>query len=295
MSYRFLLSRRWLILTLVAVALIPTMIRLGFWQLHRHEHRVANNHLIADSLAAEPVPVQRLTRPGADLPKKLTWHRVTATGHYDSAHQIVVRQRTASDGGRIGYYLITPLVTADGDAVLVNRGWIEPGDDITRFPPVPRTATGEVFVAGRLRPDETTASSGVKDKSGMPDRQVMLISSVKAAKLVPHRLLSGYIELTGTTPRPPAGQPELVPAPDHSGIGPHFAYAVQWWLFASMVPVGWVVLARRERKDLLEAAARQQAGAGPRPGGSDDEPVPAPAASSAGATAGASSPGSASE
>lgn len=33
------------------------------------------------------------------------------------------------------------------------------------------------------------------------------------------------------------------------------AYAVQWWLFASAVPVGWIVLVRREKRDREEAAA----------------------------------------
>jgi hypothetical protein len=30
----------------------------------------------------------------------------------------------------------------------------------------------------------------------------------------------------------------------------NYSYAVQWALFAAMVPVGWVVLARRERRDM---------------------------------------------
>jgi cytochrome oxidase assembly protein ShyY1 len=37
------------------------------------------------------------------------------------------------------------------------------------------------------------------------------------------------------------------------------AYAVQWWLFSAGVPVGWVVLVRRERRDRAEAAAKESA------------------------------------
>ena len=62
--YRFLLSRQWVILTLVALLLIPTMIRLGIWQMHRYEERTARNQLVADALSAEPVPVEKLTSPG---------------------------------------------------------------------------------------------------------------------------------------------------------------------------------------------------------------------------------------
>lgn len=46
------------------------------------------------------------------------------------------------------------------------------------------------------------------------------------------------------------------------------AYAVQWWLFAAGVPVGYVVLARREKRDRLAAAAEaaaQAAAAEPEP------------------------------
>jgi cytochrome oxidase assembly protein ShyY1 len=34
------------------------------------------------------------------------------------------------------------------------------------------------------------------------------------------------------------------------------AYAVQWWLFAAMVPVGWVVLLRRQRAEILQARTK---------------------------------------
>lgn len=66
--YRFLLSRQWVILTLVALLLIPTMIRLGVWQMHRYDERSARNQLVSDALGADPVPVQRLTSPGTRSP-----------------------------------------------------------------------------------------------------------------------------------------------------------------------------------------------------------------------------------
>ncbi|MGP4001935.1 SURF1 family cytochrome oxidase biogenesis protein [Streptomyces sp. 8N706] len=261
--YRFLLSRQWVILTLVALVLIPVMIELGFWQLHRHEHRVGQNDQIARSLDAPPVPAVRLTSPGHRVPRSDTWRPVTATGAYDTRHEVVVRQRTAADEQSIGYYVLTPLIMKDGRAVLVNRGWIPTDGPLTTYPKVPAAPAGEVTVTGRLMPDETTANSGIKDKKGLPSRQIMLIDSRRQASALSRPVLGGYIELTGTSPKA-TGQPESVPAPDHSSIGPHMAYAVQWWLFAAGVPVGWVVLVRRERKD--RAAARESR-----------EPVPVPA------------------
>ncbi|MEV5281197.1 SURF1 family protein [Streptomyces sp. NPDC052811] len=254
--YRFLLSRQWVLVTLLALALIPTMIELGFWQLHRHEHKVAQNTLIADNLKAKPVPVTDLTSPGHTVPTSDYWRKVTATGTYDTAHEVVVRRRTAADG-RVGYHVLTPFVLDGGATVLVNRGWIADNGNQMDFPKIPAPPAGKVTVTGRLMADQTTAASGIKDVKGLPPRQVMLISSTEQAKALGRPVLGGYIEQTA--PESADDSPELIPAPDDSSIGPHMAYAVQWWLFSAGVPVGWFILVRREKRDREEAAARPAA------------------------------------
>ncbi|AEW93393.1 MULTISPECIES: SURF1 family cytochrome oxidase biogenesis protein [Streptomycetaceae] len=291
--YRFLLSRQWVILTLICLILMPTMVELGLWQLHRHERQAADNSLIARSLRAPRVPVEELASPHRAVAADDNFRAVTATGHYDPAHQVVIRHRTSADNSRLGYYLVTPLVMADGKAVLVNRGWIAPpasGDSIS-FPPVPATPSGEVTVTGRIRPDETTASTSIADKTGLPPHEYMLINSGKLAGEVPRPLLGGYIELTDTTPRPAGAQPELVPKPTPGDSGgwyspPHLAYAWQWWLFVLMVPVGWFILFRRERRDRIAALAAEREGqAGQNGPDAADEPAASRAQAAAGAEA----------
>ncbi|MFF5443846.1 SURF1 family protein [Streptomyces sp. NPDC012888] len=255
--YRFVLTRQWVCLTLVALVLIPVMVKLGFWQFHRHEHRVAQNELIAANLDAAPVPVTELTSPGHTVPRSDRWRSVTATGTFDAEHEVVVRMRTNGNDS-VGFHVLTPLVLTDGRVVLVNRGWVEGGDDPRAYPPVPAPPAGEVTVTGRLKPDETSGGSGIKDRKGLPDRQVMLINSEQQARALGKPVLGGYLELTA--PEPAGGRPEPIGAPDHDSIGAHMAYAVQWWLFAAGVPVGWVVLVRRERRDREAEAARTGAG-----------------------------------
>lgn len=252
--YRFLLTRQWVCLTLIALVLIPVMIKLGFWQFHRHEHRVAQNELIAKNLSAKPVPVTEVTSPGHTVPRSGYWRAVTATGTYDSAHEVVVRMRTSNDD-KVGFQVVTPLVLGDGRVVLVNRGWVPGGDDPTAYPPVPAAPSGEVTVNGRLKADETSGDSGIKDRKGLPERQVMLVNSEQQAAYLGKPVLGGYLELTSPLPR--SGGPEAVAEPDHDSIGPHMAYAVQWWLFAAAVPVGWLVLVRRERRDREAAGAAE--------------------------------------
>ena len=258
--YRFLLSRQWVILTLVAVVLIPVMVRLGIWQLHRHEHRVAQNELVSDALRAPPVPVERLTSPGHDVSRAERYRRVTATGTFDTAHEVVVRRRTNADD-RVGYHVLTPFVLDDGRVLLVNRGWVPADGAQTAFPRIPAPPQGEVRVTGRLMADETTAASGIKDVEGLPDRQIMLISSDQQARRLDRPVLGGYVELIA--PAPKDGSPEPVEPPDHGSIGPHMAYAIQWWLFAAAVPVGWVVLVRRERRDRAARAVPPAQGPAP--------------------------------
>ncbi|MER7760064.1 SURF1 family protein [Streptomyces sp. NPDC097619] len=256
--YRFVLTRQWVCLTLLALLLIPAMTKLGFWQFHRHEHRVAQNSLIANSLESAPVPVTELTSPGHEVPRSDWWRAVTATGRFDTTHEVVVRMRTSADE-RPGFHVLTPLLLDDGRAVLVNRGWVPSGTDARAYPTVPKPPTGEVTVTGRLKADETTEDSGIKNRRGLPDRQVMLINSEQQAAALKRPVLGGYVELTA--PVPSSGSPEPVPEPDHDSIGAHMAYAIQWWIFAGAVPVGWVVLVRREKRDREEDARRAAAAA----------------------------------
>ena len=159
--YRFLLSRQWVILTLIALLLIPTMIRLGFWQMHRYEERTARNQLVTDALAAEPVPVEKLTGPGHTVTSAERYRTVTAKGRFDTEDEVVVRRRTNSDD-EVGYHVLTPFVLDDGKVLLVNRGWV-PSDrtSLTAFPEIPAPPRGETTVTGRLMPDETTSASGI--------------------------------------------------------------------------------------------------------------------------------------
>ncbi|MEV8564014.1 SURF1 family protein [Streptomyces sp. NPDC051322] len=244
--YRFLLTRQWVILTLISLVLMPTMIKLGFWQLHRHQHKVAQNALIARNLEARPVPVGTLTSPGHTVPHAQYWRQVTATGTFDTADEVVVRRRTSADG-TVGYHVLTPLVLDNGKVVLVNRGWIpDDGSQIT-LPKIPAAPQGRLTVTGRLMADQTTADSGIKDVRGLPPHQVMLINSAQQAKALGKPVLGGYIEQT--SPKPKGDTPELIPTPEHTDIGPHMAYAVQWWLFTAGVPIGWIVLVRREKRE----------------------------------------------
>ncbi|WP_323375087.1 SURF1 family protein [Streptomyces sp. RB17] len=252
--YRFLLSRQWVILSIVAIALIPTMIRLGFWQQHRYEERTARNDLVASALHAKPVPVEDLSSPGHAVTRTEKYRTVTATGTFDTAHEVVVRRRTNSDD-EVGFHVLTPLVLTDGKILLVNRGWIPADGAQTAFPKVPAPPSGRTTITGRLMADETTAASGIKNVKGLPDRQIMLINSAEEAHRLGAQVLGGYVEQTAPTPK---DGPEQISDPGSEDAPLNYAYMIQWWLFAAGVPVGWWFLVRREIRDREEAAAQAE-------------------------------------
>jgi cytochrome oxidase assembly protein ShyY1 len=81
-----------------------------------------------------------------------------------------------------------------------------------------------------------------------------------------------YVDLVESQPAESTGLPEPLPAPDLSE-GPHLSYAVQWFIFATCVAIGWVLAVRHsftQRRRALSAA-----GDADRPATTDDEPATA--------------------
>ncbi|WP_431894607.1 SURF1 family cytochrome oxidase biogenesis protein [Nonomuraea sp. bgisy101] len=245
--YRFLLTPRWLALHVVVLLVIPAFVFLGQWQFGRYEERSSNSDVVTRNLEAKPVPIAELVRPGESVDESTRYRTVTVQGSYDPAHALLVRRRTQNSS--LGFYVLTPLVTGQGQAVLVNRGWVKAGATADALPEVPPAPSGQVTVTGRLRPSETEESSGIRNRGALPSGQVLLIDSDAIGKGVPYRLVGGYVSLTEQRPQT-SPAPEPVPPPDvGAGGGLNFAYGVQWWLFIGVAVGGWLLMIRREVKD----------------------------------------------
>jgi cytochrome oxidase assembly protein ShyY1 len=246
---RLALRPRWLALALVALLAAAGMVRLGFWQLDRHEERTAFNAAVREATAAEPVAPGRLLAPGAPVDRADEWRRVRATGTYDTDAQLLVRNRPYE--GRNGYLVVTPLVTDSGTALLVERGWVPAGATAATVPDVPAPPEGHVTVTGWVQ-----ASEPPDDDPAAPEGQVTRVHVPTIAAGLPYPLYGGFVALTAQQPPGPGSLAR--PQPPDLGIGPHLAYAVQWWIFAGIALVGWVLLLRREAQD--EAQRRETHG-----------------------------------
>jgi cytochrome oxidase assembly protein ShyY1 len=240
---------RWALLIVFVVVLGVAFVSLGNWQLDRLAQRKERN---ATTIANEQRPIQPyeqvFTHPITDADQ---WQRVDAHGTFDAEHQFVVRYR--SNGGADGYEVVTPLRTASG-AVLVDRGFI-PLERGTRIPSVaPAPPTGEVTVVGHVRRNER----GRRAATTPAGSQIRLINSDAIAATLPYEIESGYIGLLTVQPEQRGGfQP--IQLPDLSE-GPHFWYAVQWFMFTAIGVAGIIVFIRgdlrarrEEREDAAEA------------------------------------------
>lgn len=267
-SYRFVFAPKWLAFhALTWLVLIPAFIGLGQWQRSLWKDHDRSQGVVLGALAAAPVPLDSLDPVGHAVAQGQQWKMVSATGRYDTAHQFMVRNR--SQDQQPGWYVVTPLVLADGSAVLVNQGWVPEATTGSAtaapgFPPVP---AGTVTVAGSLQPDETTANTRIKDDTAqLPANEVALITRGELASRVPYPLHDGSIRLTSSTPaNTAAAAAQPVPNPTYDNTM-YIAYMVQWWVFALVMPVTWVLLLRREARDRRIAAREAAAAAGGEPG-----------------------------
>jgi cytochrome oxidase assembly protein ShyY1 len=238
--YRFLGTPRWVALAAAMIAAAAIMALLGRWQLARYEARSSINSRIDAAATAEPVPASQVLPADGQAPLAgAAWTRVTATGVYDVTRNILVRGRTA--GGQVGFEVVTPLRSADGSTLLVNRGWIPPNRaGAAALPSVPPAPTGSVTVVGRVHPSESGGRPVDRGTSGT--MQVRRIAVPEIARALPYPVYGAYLVAD-----PPEPGFAAVPVP-HENAWQNAAYVVQWWLLAALTVVAFGYLARREAR-----------------------------------------------
>jgi len=238
---RRLATPRWLGALLLAGLLAYTCYHLGWWQYHRHEAKAQRNARLDTHYRATPVPLGSVLTP-AGLDPDDEWTRVTVTGRYDGG-PVFVRGRTVE--GEPALEVLWALRPDAGDpAVVVDRGFVPPSDAgadvLPRVAPAP---AGPVTVTGWVRRGEAS-----RRRPSPPGQVASLNVREAAAELGVPSALPGYLLLESETlpdgsspPRPkPLGEPDR-------SLGPHLAYAYQWWF---LMGIGFVLIPFGIRREL---------------------------------------------
>lgn len=225
-------------LLLVAFFAIAALVcaRLGVWQVDRlHERRTANAGAL--QARAQP-PVQLRAQSTGD--SSLIERHVRATGRYDHAHEVVLRNKAYR--GTPGVEIVTPLVFEGGrTAVLVNRGFV-PAPDAVTVETDSLHEPGVVTVKGLAVAVPTGLGAPLERAGGTTWGRLDLDA---LATRVPYTVAPVYIRQLPdpTLPRFPR---RLEPFPIDDG--PHLSYVIQWFSFAIMAVVFGIVVWRQKRE-----------------------------------------------
>ncbi len=250
--------------TTFALAALVTFAALGTWQVERKAWKEALIETLNGRLSAAPAP----------LPARETWtrlaraenefRRVAFLAAVIPGTQALVY--TAGPGLRgdvagPGYWVFALARLADGDLVVVNRGFMPEGrrDPKTEDPP----DLGLVDMVGVMRWPEPRGYFAARDDPGRNLWFTRDHLAIAAAKGWPERwgeVAPFFIDLE--LPTPPGGYPR--PGALKVSIrNEHLQYAITWYGLAAVVIVMYAVW----------LANRRAAGASPLPCGSKGSPL----------------------
>ena len=137
--------------------------------------------------------------------------------------------------------MVVPLVTPQGPALLVDRGWLATDNSGAEPVDVPAPPSGEVTVTGWVRVDATGESTVVSAGSTGGTLSTRAISSDRIGQALDREVYGGFVDLKSEDP-PPAEPLEQAELPELDE-GPHFFYGLQWWFFGVLALFGFGYLA----------------------------------------------------
>lgn len=217
--------RRAAIVLVAALGGMSVTARLGIWQLDRAAQKEHLQAALDGRGLLAPLDMDHLP---ADEPAAVAEHYrpVVVRGEWKTGATVFLDNRQMN--GHPGFFVVTPLVLGNGDAVLVQRGWTpRDAQDRAHVPQVP-TPSGPVEVQGTLAPapgrlfefgsDGAAASGVIRQNLALADFSRELGMSLRPWTVMqadsPATAGDG---LSRQWPRPAAD------------VHKHYGYAFQWF------------------------------------------------------------------
>jgi surfeit locus 1 family protein len=217
-------------LVVLAAALLTSGVtaRLGVWQLDRARQKQQIAADVRERRALPPLPAEALARDEAGLAAQ-RYRSITLRGRWLPEHTVYLDNRQMD--GRSGFFVVTPLRLAGGDAVLVQRGWLQRNfQERERLQPI-ATPAGEVAVTGRVVPPPSALFSLGAAGSGLIRQNLPLDEFSRETGL---RLRPLSIQQQGSEPGVPDPLQRRWPEPQVD-VGKHHGYAFQWFALSVLV------------------------------------------------------------
>ena len=228
--FKNLIRPRWIALTVVLLFFIFLFFRLSNWQFDRYDQRILRNETTTAALSSAPKNIDSISQ----ISDMQQWERVELNGTYLNDYSKLVRKQYL--GNSLGFWILTPFEIGNGDIFLINRGWIPIGTSAAKNQDIPLAPAGKINLEGYLQP----FNKSISQPKDLPLNQVNTIDY----KYFDFNISNDfYLQLSKSSPMD--NQVAVIPLPELSN-GPHLSYAIQWILFALLLPIGWYVLLKNE-------------------------------------------------
>ena len=241
-----------------AVALLVAFvgfIALGIWQWQRMGWKHALIERVEARVHADPVPPPPRSRWAAITAESDEYRRVRLSGHFVAGPETRTQAVTALGAG---WWLLAPLRTADGDIVLVNRGFAPTGAEAAPPP------TGAVAIEGLLRISEPKGGFLRSNDPGQDRWYSRDVDAIARARGLNGEAVAPFFVDAARDPGGqgwPRGGLTVVQFRDH-----HLSYAMTWFGLALLTAVAGLrlfVSTRGLRQDRGARVRREDSRRGP--------------------------------
>lgn len=223
---------------IAAAAGLAILMSLGFWQVERLAWKERLLTQLAANITSPPLSLAEAgARKAAG--ETITFRPVEITGKF--RHAAEMRLISAYEGGP-GWIVVTPLVTADGRSVLVDRGAI-PDAVLAQI----ERPEGEVSITGLIRDDARRRGTFDPDNDPAANRWYWwdVPAMATAAGLAPDQTSDFIVQMV------PVGEARGFPQPQPPAFGlrnNHLGYAITWFGLAAVLvamTAAYVIAQRR--------------------------------------------------
>ena len=217
--------------TVIVAAILPVLIGLGTWQLHRLQWKSELLDHMAERMAMDAVPMPSEISD----PEAWAFRRVWVEGRFLNERELYLSGRTLE--GHAGIHVVTPLVrggTPGVPPVLVDRGWAPVGWERGRAPE-DDLAAEPVRVEGVLR---SPGRQGWMQPDNQPEDNIWFWLDVPAmgraagfGEVAPLVLVAAPDGASGAArDGPPVATEVRVDIPNN-----HLSYTVTWYALAGVL------------------------------------------------------------
>jgi len=221
--------------TIFCVLVATLCVELGLWQLDRLHWKKDLIQKIEQRHKKTLLWPQVLI----DL-EKAEHSRLVLEGRFDRDHQLFMPGKTFQ--GRLGAYILTPLILRDGTAVMVNRGWtpFDTPEKYAKFASAD-TALYAPQVYGYIKLPQTPGR--FTPENDIAKNQFYFYDLDDFHTATGHEYLPFLVEQSRSAQVGPVGFKPNLSLPNN-----HLQYVFTWFSFAAIALLGAIIVAFKARK-----------------------------------------------